>query len=73
MGVDNRGVDPDYISAPLEQYMDLTAEYRYSLVVEGNNQNLGASCKPFEIDLEGNNHLGVERAADRWGPAELDK
>lgn len=37
MGVDNRGMDPDYMSALFEQYTDLTAEYRYSLVVEGNN------------------------------------
>ena len=53
--------------------MDLTTDYRYSLVVEGNNQNLGAGCKPVETDLDGNSHLGVERAAGKWGPAKLDK
>ena len=42
MGVDNRGMDLDYMSTPFEQYTDLTAEYRYSLVVEDNNGNLGA-------------------------------
>ena len=36
-GVDNQGTDFDYTWAPIEQCMDLTAEYKYSLVVEGNN------------------------------------
>ena len=72
-GVDNQGMEPDYMSAPFEQYMNLTAEYRYSLVVEGNNQNLGAGCKLVEIDLEDNNYLGVEQAIGKWGPAEPDK
>ena len=40
--------------------MDLTTEYKYSLVIEGNNHNLGAGCKPVETDLEGNSCLGVE-------------
>ena len=53
--------------------MDLTVEYRYSLVVEGDNQNLGAGCKPVKIDLGGNNRLGVERAIDKWDPTELGK
>ena len=53
--------------------MDLTAEYRYSLVVEGNNQNLEAGCKLIEIDLEDNNHLGVERVVGKWGPTEPDE
>ena len=53
--------------------MDLTIEYRYSRVVEGNNQNLGAGCKSVETNLEGNNCLGVERAVGKWGPAEPDK
>ena len=53
--------------------MDLTVEYRYSLAVEGNNQNLGAGCKPVAIDLGGNNHLGVERAVDKWDPAKPGK
>ena len=53
--------------------MDLTAEYRYSLVVEGNNQNLRAGCKPIKIDLEDNNCLGVEQAVGKWGPAKPDK
>ena len=30
-------------------------------------------CIPVDIDLEGNNCLGVKRAIDKWGPAELDK
>ena len=58
--------------APIEQCMDFTVEYKYSLVVEGNNQNLGASCKLVETDLEGNSRLGVERAAGKWGPVESD-
>ena len=53
--------------------MYLTAEYRYSLVVEGNNQNLGEGCKSVEIYLEGNNCLGVERDVGKWDPAEPDK
>ena len=72
-GVDNRGIDPDYMSAPFERYMDLNVEYRYSLVVEGINQNLGAGFKPVEIDLEDNNCLGVEQAVGKWGLAEPDK
>ena len=53
--------------------MDLTDEYRYSLVVEANNQNPGAGCKPVEIDLEDNNRLGVEKVAGKWGLVELDE
>ena len=53
--------------------MDLTAKYRYHLVVEGNNQNLGVGCKPTETKLEGNRCLGVERAAGKWDLAELNK
>ena len=53
--------------------MGLTVEYRYSLVVEGNNQNLGVGCKPVETDLEGNNRLGVKQVVGKWDPAELDK
>ena len=53
--------------------MDLTTEYKYSLVVEGNNQNLGAGCRPVETDLASNNRLRVERVVGKWGPAEPDK
>ena len=53
--------------------MDSTVEYKYSLVVEGNNQNHGVGCKPLETNLEGNSHLGVEWSAGKWGPAEPDK
>ena len=53
--------------------MDSAAEYRYSLVVESNNQNLGAGCKPVETDLESNSHLGVEWVVGKWDPAEPDK
>ena len=48
-------------------------EYKCSPAVEGNNQNLGAGCKPVEIDLEVNSCLEVEREADKWDPAEFDK
>ena len=53
--------------------MDSTAEYRYSLVVEGNNHNLGVGCKPVETDLEGNICPGVERVAGKRDPAESDR
>ena len=59
--------------APFEQCMDLTMDYKYSLTVEVNNQNLGAGCKPVETDLESNSRLGVERAAGNWDLAEPDK
>ena len=72
-GVDNQGTDFDYMWASFEQCMDLTVEYKCSLVVEGNNQNLGAGCKPIETNLEGNSRLGVKWAAGKWDPTELDK
>ena len=71
-GADNRGMDPDYMSAPFEQSVDLAAEYRCSRVVEDNNGNLGAGYKSIEIDLEDSNYLRVEWAADRWDPVEPD-
>jgi len=64
--------DPDYMSAPFEQSVDFAAEYRCSQVVECNNGNLGAGYKSVEIDLEDSNRLGVERATNRWDPAEPD-
>ena len=71
-GVDNQSMDLDYMSAPFEQSVDLNAEYRCSRFVECNNGNLGAYYKSVEIDREGSNHLEVERAADKWDPAERD-
>ena len=65
-------MDPDYISVPFEQSVDLAAEYRCSRVVECNNWNPGASCNWVSIDHENSNRLKVERAGDRWGPAEPD-
>ena len=53
--------------------MDFSAEHKYSLVVEGNNQNLELGCKPVETGLEGKNHLGVERVPGKWGPTKSDK
>ena len=73
MGVDNQGTDFEYMWAPFEQCTDFTVEYKCTLAVEGNNQNLGVGCKPVETDLEGNNRLGVEWAADKWDPAESNK
>ena len=72
-GVDNHGTDSDYMWASFEQCMDLTAEYKYRLAVEGNNQNLGVGCKLVETDFEGNNCLGVEWVVDKWGPVDMDK
>ena len=72
-GVDNHDTDSDYMWALFEQYTNLTVEYKCSLVVEGNNQNLGAGCKPVETDLAGNNRLGVERVVGKWDPVEPDK
>ena len=66
-------MDPDYISAPFEQYVDSTTEYRYSLVVEDNNQNLGAGCQLVESNFEGNSHPRVKWAAGKWDPTESDK
>ena len=71
--VDNQDTDSDYTWVSIEQCKDFAAEYKYSLVVEGNNQNLGVGCKPFKTELEGNSRLGVEQAAGKWGPAEPDK
>ena len=73
MGVDNQGTDSNYTWVPIEQSMYFAAEYKYSLAIEGNNQNLGVGCKPVETDLEGNSRLGVKRAAGKWDPAEPDK
>ena len=71
-GVDNQSMDPDYMSVPFEQSVDLAAEYRCSQVVECNSGNLGADYKSVEIECEGSNRLEVERAADKWDPAERD-
>ena len=48
-------------------------DYKYSLAVEGNNQNLEACCKLVETNVEGNSRLGVERAAGKWGPTKSNK
>ena len=71
-GVDNQDTDSEYMWVPVGQRKDFSVEYKYNPTNEGNSQNLEASCKPVEIDLEGNSCLGVEQAADKWGPAELD-
>ena len=64
-GFDNQDTDSEYTWVPIEQCNDFAVEYKYSLAVEGNNQNLEAGCKLVETDLEGNSHLGVERAASK--------
>ena len=53
--------------------MDLNAKYKYSLAVEGNNQNLGVGCKLVGTDLEGNSFLGVKQDAREWDPADPNK
>ena len=60
------------MSVSFEQSVYLATEYRCSQVVECNNGNLGADYKSVEIDREGSNRLEVERAADKWDPAEPD-
>ena len=72
-GVDNQGTKSDYMWALFEQCTDLNVEYKCSLAIEGNNQNLGVGCKQVETDLEGNSHLRVERAVGKWDPAESNK